>query len=490
MAQTNRSKQPVRETFRTSCTMDFFTLKKLVTQTGHPVEEFPFVAVKELVDNALDATEEADISPVIEITADAAGIAVKDNGPGLPESTLQGQLDFNVRTSNREAYVAPDRGAQGNALKTLLPMPTAIDPEGGKFIVETHGVRHVITCRADPISQQPVIRDDRADLQKSKNRHSGDGRQSKLNGTLIRLEWTPRTDSDDDVIWPFEELLPLCGASFSDRFRALVAGFAVFNPHATITLDWFGEKTVWEATNPDWPKWRPCQSTSSHWYEQDHLERLIGACITLDRERGEDRLVSDFISTFDGLSGSKKRSCVLADADLHRVKLSGLVAGETLDYSRIAHLLAAMQRHTRPVNSKRLGLIGEEHLRKQLLAMGVQPKSFRYSCLTADSKSKKRGAPAAAQSKLNPMPWVVESAFGWKGDDSPDQRNIFAGVNWSPGINNPFRTFGDTGEGLETLLADMRATRDEPIVFVLHLAHPRVEYTDQGKSALVIRSRS
>jgi hypothetical protein len=29
-------------------------------------------------------------------------------------------------------------------------------------------------------------------------------------------------------------------------------------------------------------------------------------------------------------------------------------------------------------------------------------------------------------------------------------------------------------------------TRDEPVVFVLHLAHPRVEYTDRGKSALVI----
>jgi hypothetical protein len=29
-------------------------------------------------------------------------------------------------------------------------------------------------------------------------------------------------------------------------------------------------------------------------------------------------------------------------------------------------------------------------------------------------------------------------------------------------------------------------TANEPVVVVVHLAHPRVEYTDRGKSALVI----
>ena len=71
--------------------MDFFSEKELVTQTGHEVSEWPLVAVKELVDNALDACEEADIAPVICVTADAAGIAVSDNGPGLPEATLCGR---------------------------------------------------------------------------------------------------------------------------------------------------------------------------------------------------------------------------------------------------------------------------------------------------------------------------------------------------------------------------------------------------------------
>ena len=46
-----------RTTFRTSREMDFFSEKELTTQTGHSIDEWPHVVVKELVDNALDACE-------------------------------------------------------------------------------------------------------------------------------------------------------------------------------------------------------------------------------------------------------------------------------------------------------------------------------------------------------------------------------------------------------------------------------------------------
>src|SRR5262249_51045588 len=110
----NRKKQAlkpapklIRTTFRTSREMDFFSEKELVTQTGHNRDEWPLVILKELLDNSLDACEDADIAPVIRVVADAGGISVADNGPGLPEATLKGTLDFTVRTSNREAYVSP-----------------------------------------------------------------------------------------------------------------------------------------------------------------------------------------------------------------------------------------------------------------------------------------------------------------------------------------------------------------------------------------------
>src|SRR5262245_4768224 len=52
-----------RTTFRTSREMDFFSQKELVTQTGNEVGEWPHVAVKELMDNSLDACEDAGITP-------------------------------------------------------------------------------------------------------------------------------------------------------------------------------------------------------------------------------------------------------------------------------------------------------------------------------------------------------------------------------------------------------------------------------------------
>lgn len=448
-----------RTTLTTSREMDFFSEKELVTQTGHEIGDWPLVFLKETIDNALDACEEADVAPRLDVTADAAGISVADNGPGLPEATLKSQLDFTVRTSSREAYVAPDRGAQGNALKTLFPIPVLVDPQHGKLIVRAHGKQHVITCGADPISQRCVFHDDMVELPTS--------------GTEVRMEWSARTAHDGDVVWPFGDNLFIASSGkchFTERFRAILQSFALFNRHTTIRLDWFGKKTTWKATDPHWEKWKPHRPTSPHWYESKHLERLIGAYITHDRAAGTDRLVSDLIAEFNGLITSKKRTKVLDDADLKRVQLSELVVDRSLDGGRIAALLAAMQRHAQPVQSKRLGVIGEDHLKKRLLAMGVTPESFRYG-----RRLSKDG-----------LPWVLEAAFGWLGNAAPDSRSIFAGANWSAAIKNPFRSFGSTGEGLEAALADRKVGAHEPIVFVLHLAHPRVEYTDRGKSALVI----
>ena len=465
-----------RTTFRTSREMDFFSEKELVTQTGHDKTEWPFVIVKELIDNALDACEESDIPPNITIAADANGITIADNGPGLPESTLRSALDFTVRASNREAYVAPDRGAQGNALKTILPMPRVLDAEHGRLIVEAHGKRHVITCGADPISQRAEVHDDTTN--------------KPTIGTTLRVEWSTARVIDDieNPPWPFYKIRQLYqlsrSSSVAERFRRVVESFAAFNPHATFRLEWFGRTMDWQATNVGWEKWKPNKPTSPHWYEPQHLARLIGAYITHDREHGCDRLVSDFVAEFDGLTGSRKRTAVLTAADLKRERLSIFDVGGDLDHKRIASLLTAMKANTRSVLAKRLGVIGEEHFRNRLLAMGVQPDSFRYSKMLGSPKSKK--TPPDAGGKSSFIPWVVESAFGWLGDQATDNRVILPGVNWSGAIGNPFRSFGATGEGLEAALSEMRAGRHEPIVFVLHLAHPRIEYRDRGKSALVI----
>ena len=117
-----------RTTFTTSRALDFLDRKNLEAQTGHPMDQWALVVLKELGDNALDVCEEAAIAPEITFRIDTKGgsITVSDNGPGIPAATVTGILDFDTLTSSRAAYVIPTRGAQGNALKTLLAMPYII----------------------------------------------------------------------------------------------------------------------------------------------------------------------------------------------------------------------------------------------------------------------------------------------------------------------------------------------------------------------------
>src|SRR5438132_9680602 len=116
------SKPLQRTTFTKSRLMDFFSGKELVAQTGHPPAAWPLVVVKELMDNAIDACEDAGIAPRISVKVSRDGIQITDNGPGIPAETVAKTLDYSVRVSSREAYISPTRGAQGNALKTLLAM--------------------------------------------------------------------------------------------------------------------------------------------------------------------------------------------------------------------------------------------------------------------------------------------------------------------------------------------------------------------------------
>jgi hypothetical protein len=127
--------------------MEFCNRRELVNQTGHDTSEWHLVVLKELIDNALDECEEAGIAPVIEVAVDGDKITIADNGRGIPAKTIGSVLDYSIRVSSREAYVSPTRGAQGNALKTIMPMGYVLDERRGEdacseTVIEAHGVAH------------------------------------------------------------------------------------------------------------------------------------------------------------------------------------------------------------------------------------------------------------------------------------------------------------------------------------------------------------
>ena len=172
-----------RTTFRTSRLLEFCSRKELIAQTGHEPDAWPLVALKEMIDNALDGCEEAGVAPEIRIRLTRSSLTVTDNGPGIAPETVASILDFTTRTSSREAYVSPTRGAQGNALKTILAMPFVLDGEVGRVGIISHGIRHKITFRVDQVRQEPVIEHTRHEIT-----------QNVRNGTSITVAWRKTRD--------------------------------------------------------------------------------------------------------------------------------------------------------------------------------------------------------------------------------------------------------------------------------------------------------
>jgi DNA topoisomerase VI subunit B len=229
----------IRQTFKTSRLAEFCSQKELINQTGHEVADWPLVIIKELVDNALDGCEEAGIAPVIAVTINADGIMVTDNGRGIDAATVTDITDYTARVSSREAYVSPTRGAQGNALKTILAMPTALDSDSGcAVIIESRGFAHTVKFVIDRIRQEPRIELTQAE-------------SSQVIGTKIALAW------------PHSACRILADAR--PRIVPFVKKFACINPHALITLEYqaeIGARTLtFPATNADWVKWKPSDPT-------------------------------------------------------------------------------------------------------------------------------------------------------------------------------------------------------------------------------------
>jgi hypothetical protein len=151
-----------RVAFRVSRLMEFCSERELENQTGHAVYEWPLVVAKELIDNGLDACEEAEVAPEIAVIVEKDTIVVQDNAGGVDAETIESVLDYTIRVSSREAYVSPTRGAQGNALKTILAMGYVLDrgnggDRAGLTIIEARGVEHRIEFRVDHVNNQPRI---------------------------------------------------------------------------------------------------------------------------------------------------------------------------------------------------------------------------------------------------------------------------------------------------------------------------------------------
>lgn len=421
-----------RHAFAQSRLSEYFTEKELSMQIGGTPADWPFILVKELIDNGLDAAE-ATSAPVIGLTIEADRFTVTDNGPGLPDDVIAASLDYSARVSSKAFYVSPTRGRLGNALKVVYAAPFVAHGKTGQVVIDTPTARHIVTVTYDPIQQLPTLG------------HSKEAPTVK-NGTSVT------------VCWPDEASYN--GLNAERRFLRLLATFSAVNPHATFTCRSGYHSRVYSATNTDWHKWTVSKPTPAHWYTPAQMRSLIAAHLKHDAKT----TLRQFVGQFAGLSGTQKQKAVIEAAN-SGATLADLVTDDGIDEAATTRLTLAMRDASKPPKPRTIGVIGRDHLEAWIAtqARDTDPMAYRIADGTLT-----KGLPE--------WPYVIEVALAVVCDDVPLQLHV--AVNWSA----PMKPLAL----LDAHLKRAQIDPDDPLIIVVSIAIAEASFSDHGKSRLEI----
>jgi DNA topoisomerase VI subunit B len=338
----------------------------------------------------------------VEVEADdeTIGMTVSDNGLGIPAEVVRKVLDYNVRVSDKAAYRSPTRGAQGNALKTVIGIPYALGSRE-PLVVEAQGVSHRIRPWVDPAGAVHFDYTSAEMLVESP-------------GTTVSLQMPDggMVDEDNYLAQDFDPL-------------HWVRSFAAFNPHATLAYqdknDGSEDAEIYKSTHEGpFKKYVPSQPTSPHWYRAESLKVLVFSHIGHARrsQGGRDLPLGEFVRQFQGLTSTAKAKAVVKRMGEGFTHLSDFEGNE----EKVADLLAAMQAATKEPKAKALGFVGEEHFETFFERIYGSVIEYKYV--------RKSGALPSG------LPFTFEFALATL--DEPG--HLYCGINFSP-------TFGDPLEG-------------------------------------------
>lgn len=441
-----------RTTFETQRSHEYFEEDTLRGLIGYDKPLWPLTLIKELVDNALDECEMAKIAPEVAVTVGQDSFTVTDNGGGLSTETIEGSLNYDVRVSNKKAYVGPTRGRLGSALKTLWPACAVAT--GTKSVVEiiACGWHHTVTAYGGGIKSHAKKED-----------------ATVKNGTFIRVHWPEIAcflthDERDDF---YHESYP---GRMDTVIFDVMRDFAAGNPHATFSVAAGNRNETFRATNPEWKKWRACDRPSAHWCSVENVRSLLVAYHGEDKRLDKlgishrRRTLRDCIASFDGLKGTQIRKRVLEQANLSGVYLDQLFT-QLDDDEEIATaaelLLDTMRDATRKPKPKSLGIIGKAHMSQMLAAYGADEEIVYRKAVDEDEDG---------------MPYIVEVCFGVRMED---KRKMAFSLNNSIVFQTPTEHISDT-------LAECRIGPSDPVVLLIAATTPKFAYTSQGKNSLML----
>jgi hypothetical protein len=153
---------------------------------------------------------------------------------------------------------------------------------------------------------------------------------------------------------------------------------------------------------------------SPDWYDDSLFKRQIGREIAYAEDKGlRPPTVREFVAQFHSLSSTAKGRDVLAALSAQGTSLRELFD----DDARIATLLRVMQGMSAPINPRRLGIVGPDHLKAWAVKMKAISGSFEYRMKAFEHLG---------------LPYVAEVAFA----HAPERRFRLdvTGLNFSPVI--------------------------------------------------------
>lgn len=418
---------------------EYFSAKELAMQIGGDEDLWPLILVKELIDNALDASEPHG-PPLIAVEVQSDHFRVADNGPGLPEEILVGSLDYSQRISTKAAYVSPTRGRLGNALKVLWAAPfVASGHQPVTLTVDTPQRRHRIHVTYDAIRQQP---------------------------TLAYTQEPPTVKNGTSVTVPYAGLASFLEEGGKRPFFRLFAATVAGNPHATLRWRIGEEQGQFAATAPGWRKWTDDRPTPVQWYTFDQFIAYLAAHLANGQEA---MTLRQFVARFAGLTSTLKQKDVVQTAAAGAV-LNDLVNQGEIDRTAARRLYQAMSAASTPPKPSALGVIGKEHLQAWMRARGeLMHDSFHY-----------RKGECLLQLGTATKPVVIEIGFGVIRD--AHRLDLVELVNWSAPIGAPLRA------ATSDYLSQASIEPHDPVALIMAVALADARFSDHGKARLELPS--
>lgn len=450
-----------REMLTFSRDLEFFELQTLRAATGQSERNFHNVILKELLDNALDACEAASVSPDITVGVvyrpDMSNSAsngwfhfhICDNAGGLSRDTIERVLDIQSFTSDKSAYKAPLRGAQGNALKTIMGIPVALS--GGRecvpLVIEAGGIAYSVRVKPDQVLQKVDV-----DIQEQHVDHDN---------TVIKT-WIPQLYAPEGFRYGVDGEISV--------WYSVVEKYALFNPHARFTLKWrddgfVSREVVFGPTSTEYKKFLPTDPTSPWWYTESDITKLIHGYIS----NGYDRTLREFLTEFRGLSRASATKSI-TDQFPNIKRLSDIQRSN----GDLGLLLQSMRAQAAEPKPAILRSLGKEHFNRFLGDDGFQYKKIES---TFDHEGAR-------------IPFTVEMASA---KSEMGFREVLIGINHSVAYSDPFIAGTNwfevtksnkrwSGQSLSGLLNAFEVSSDDNFKLALHLICPNIQYTDKSKS--------